>query len=97
MKEIKLPAPELGLIAATRGMLGAGIGLLLAGRVEEKHRTKVGWTLFLIGAVSTIPLVFDILTKRQASEETLNESRSAEPAGVTKRAERVREYERQGV
>ena len=58
--------PEIGLIAGTRGMLGAGVALLLADKLDKDRRKAVGWTLFLIGALSTIPLVKDVLSKRQA-------------------------------
>jgi len=64
MTKTELPLPELGLIAATRGMLGAGIALLLSDRIEPDHRKTVGRALVLIGALSTIPLVIDVLRKR---------------------------------
>ncbi|BAL27339.1 hypothetical protein AZKH_p0456 (plasmid) [Azoarcus sp. KH32C] len=41
----ELDLPTLGLIAGTRGMLGAGIGLLLADRLSAEQRRAVGWTL----------------------------------------------------
>jgi hypothetical protein len=64
MKRSELTLPEVGLIAGTRGMLGAGIALLLADRLSEDQRKVIGWTLFLMGVVSTIPLVTDVLSKR---------------------------------
>jgi len=65
MKKVELPIPELGLIAATRGMLGAGVGLLLADRLSDRQRTTVGRILFAIGALSTIPLAIDVLVRRR--------------------------------
>ena len=65
MVKIELPLPELGLIAATRGMLGAGIGLLAAGQMSERRRKMTGGTLLAIGVLSTIPLVLDVLSKRR--------------------------------
>jgi hypothetical protein len=65
MKKTELTLPELALIGGTRGLLGAGIALLLGGRLKEDQRKAIGWTLFLIGAVSTIPLAIDVLSKRQ--------------------------------
>ena len=56
MKKIELTIPGIGLIAATRGMLGAGIALLLESRIGFPRKT-VAWGLFLTGALSTIPLV----------------------------------------
>lgn len=63
MKKVELALPELWLIAATRGMLGAGVGLLLAGKLDGDHRKTVGLTLLLIGAVSTVPLAMSVLGK----------------------------------
>ena len=65
MKTSELTLPEVGLIAGTRGMLGAGIALLLADRLSEDQRKVIGKTLFLMGAVSTIPLVIDVFSKRR--------------------------------
>ena len=64
MKRSELTLPEVGLIAGTRGMLGAGVALLLADRLSEDQRKVIGWTLFLMGVVSTIPLVIDVFSKR---------------------------------
>jgi hypothetical protein len=64
MKTSELTLPEVGLIAATRGMLGAGIALLLAEKLNEDQRKAIGWTLFAMGAISTIPLALDVLGKR---------------------------------
>jgi hypothetical protein len=65
MKKAELTLPEIALIAATRGMLGAGAGLLLADKLNEDQRKAIGWTLLLVGAVSTIPLAIEVLSKRQ--------------------------------
>ena len=64
MKTSELTLPEVGLIAATRGMLGAGIALLLAEKLNEDQRKAIGWVLLVIGAISTIPLAIDVLSKR---------------------------------
>lgn len=63
MKKADLTLPEIGMIAGTRGLLGAGIGLLLADRLNDDQRRAIGWTLLIIGAVSTIPLVMNVLSK----------------------------------
>ena len=65
MKRSELTLPEVGLIAATRGMLGAGAALLLADKLSEDQRKVIGWTLFSMGVVSTIPLVIDVVSKRR--------------------------------
>jgi hypothetical protein len=63
MKKAELTLPEIGMIAGTRGMLGAGVGLLLADKLNDDQRRAIGWTLLIIGAVSTIPLVMNVLSK----------------------------------
>ena len=65
MRKVELPIPELGAIAATRGMLGAGIGLLLAGRLSNERRKRIGTILLAIGGLSTIPLAIDVLVRRR--------------------------------
>lgn len=61
----ELPLPELALVAGTRGLLGAGLGLLLAERVKPDQRQAVGWTLVAIGVVTTIPLMLMVFNRRQ--------------------------------
>lgn len=63
MKEAHLTLPELALVVGTRAALGAGLGLLLADRLPEGQRKAVGWTLVLIGAVTTVPLAIEVLGK----------------------------------
>jgi hypothetical protein len=65
MKKTELTLPELALIGGTRGLLGAGVALLLAGKLKDDQRKAIGWTLFLIGAVSTLPLAIDVFSKRK--------------------------------
>ena len=65
MKTAELTIPEIALIGGTRGLLGAGLALLLGSRMTEEQRKDVGWALFLIGAISTIPLVLNVLQKQQ--------------------------------
>ena len=67
MKTIRLTFPELGLIASTRALLGAGIALLLAERLSLDQRKAVGWTLFVIGVLVSIPLGIDVLGKRDVT------------------------------
>jgi len=64
MKKSDLTLPEIALIAGTRAMVGAGAGLLLADRLNENQRKSIGWTLLIIGAISTIPLAIEVLGKR---------------------------------
>ncbi len=63
MKERGFTLPELGLIAGTRGMLGAGVALLVGDRLDPQTRRALGWTLFLVGAATTIPIALNLLSK----------------------------------
>ena len=65
MIKAELTLPQIGLIAATRGLLGAGIALLLADKLTAEQRKAVGWTLVGVGALTTIPLAIEILAKRK--------------------------------
>ena len=65
MKTAEVTFPELALIAGTRALLGAGLALLLADKLNEDQRKAAGWTMFLIGAATTIPLAINLLNKRQ--------------------------------
>jgi hypothetical protein len=69
MKSISLTFPELGLIASTRGMLGAGIALLLGEHLSAEKRKAVGWTLLLIGVLSSVPLGAILLHKRDQAKD----------------------------
>jgi hypothetical protein len=67
MRETHITLPELALIAGTRAALGAGLGLLLADRLPEAPRKAVGWTLVLIGVLTTAPLAFEVLGKSRST------------------------------
>jgi len=58
------------LIAGTRAMLGAGLGLLLADSFSKDQRKAVGWTLCLIGGLTTIPLALEIFGGRTQQTDT---------------------------
>jgi len=65
MKKVELAIPEVALIAGTRVIAGAGVALLLANKLDTKRRKKLGWAMFLVGAISTIPLAMDVFSKRK--------------------------------
>lgn len=64
MRNVQIPLPELALIAGTRVALGVGIGLLIADTLAQAQRRAAGWTLLAVGALSTIPLAADVLSRR---------------------------------
>jgi hypothetical protein len=63
MREVQMTLPELALLVGTRAALGAGLGLLLADWLPRSERKAVGWTLLMVGAVTTVPLAFEVLGK----------------------------------
>ncbi len=65
MKKTGLTIPEIAMIAGTRVVAGAGVALLLADKLDMKRRKKLGWAMFLVGAISTIPLAIDVFSKRK--------------------------------
>ena len=65
MMATELRLPELGMVVGTRGILGAGIGLLLADKLSDQQRKGVGWTLVAIGALTTIPLAMIVFGRRR--------------------------------
>ena len=61
----ELRLPELALVAGTRGLLGAGIGLLLAARLSDARRRDIGWTLVAVGILTTLPLALMVFDRRR--------------------------------
>ena len=61
MRTAQLTLPDLMLFAGTRALAGAGLALLLADHLPERERRAVGWTLLLVGAITTIPLALEVL------------------------------------
>ena len=59
-----LTLPEIALVAGTRAILGAGVALLLADKLEPKSRRAVVWALAAVGLITTLPLALEILGKR---------------------------------
>ncbi len=56
--------PIIGAIAATRAMLGFGLGLLASRRIPKKRSRVLGWTLLGVGLASTIPLAAMVLRRQ---------------------------------
>jgi uncharacterized membrane protein YfcA len=65
MLKTELPLPELALLVGTRGLLGAGLGLLLAEQVNPDQRRAIGWALVAVGVVTTVPLALMVFNRRK--------------------------------
>ena len=64
MKTFEVSLPEMGFVAVTRGMAGAGVGLLLAECFRPETRKAIGWTLIAVGALTTLPIAATVATRR---------------------------------
>jgi hypothetical protein len=71
MKKRALTLPEVMIMAGTRVALGAGIGLLVGNRLDAKQRTAAGIALFAVGALSSIPILANFLSKESVESEEL--------------------------
>ena len=67
-----LTVPEIAIIAATRGAIGFGAGLLLADKFRQAKRKALGWSLFLSGLASTIPIALFVFRKKEATVNDVN-------------------------
>jgi len=68
MRRYNIALPEMAIVAATRGMAGAGVGLLVSEYLRPETRRTVGWTLLAIGALSTIPIAMTLFGRRNDAE-----------------------------
>jgi EamA domain-containing membrane protein RarD len=73
MKQVSLTIPEIGMIAGTRAAGAAGLALLLSNQLSSEQRRAIGWTLFAVGLITTVPLLAQVLGKMQA-DKSLGES-----------------------
>jgi hypothetical protein len=69
MKKHDVTIPEIGLIAVTRVMLGAGVGLLLSDKLAAEQRRAVGWTLVAVGVLTTFPLALEVFGSDDAASD----------------------------
>jgi hypothetical protein len=67
-----LTVPQIALIAATRGAIGFGAGLLLANKFDQSKRKTLGWSLFLSGLASTIPIAMHLFRKEHTVNQPYN-------------------------
>ena len=65
MKTVQLKLPEVGLLAMTRVIFGAGLGLLVSPCLDEKQRRAAGTALLLVGVVTTIPFAVQFFGEKR--------------------------------
>ena len=73
MERKSLSVPELAIIGGTRAMVGAGAALLLAEYLSRDQRRAVGWTLLGIGAISSIPIAFQLFGSSATRDHRVEE------------------------
>jgi hypothetical protein len=71
MRQPILSGPEIVLFAGTRVALGLGIGFLLAGRLSHDQRKAAGIALTAMGALTTIPLAVQAITRARRGDERM--------------------------
>jgi hypothetical protein len=70
-KKLTVTFPELFIVAATRGIIGVGAGLLLANKLSRENRKVIGLPLFIGGVLSTIPIALHLLGDKHRDETQL--------------------------
>lgn len=68
MRTKALSLAEIVFIAGTRAAAGAGLGLLVAGKLDRNVRKGAGCALLLVGAMTTIPILLDLFAKPSVSD-----------------------------
>ncbi len=63
-QKLQLSLPTLASVAATRGLLGMGAGLLLSDKLARKRRRRMGFALLGLGIATTIPLALRVMGSR---------------------------------
>ena len=87
MKERALTIPEIMLIGGTRVALGVGAGLLLADKLSRDARKGAGWALLAIGALTTVPIVMNVIAKPVAEMGITHADRFPNGHGYSGRSE----------
>jgi hypothetical protein len=58
MQSFNLKPPAFGFLVGTRAALAFGIGLLVASRIPEERRKRIGLALLGLGAATTVPAIY---------------------------------------
>jgi hypothetical protein len=89
VKDIVLNLPTFAFVVVTRAALGAGVGLLVSGRLSAARRRALGTTLVAIGAATTIPAAFAVM-------RGLGRSNAKSPVNRDERLIGARRFPRKG-
>jgi hypothetical protein len=72
MQSFNLKPRTFGFLVGTRAALALGVGLLVASRIPEARRTRIGLALLGLGAVTTVPAVRMLKRSRMPSVPRAN-------------------------
>ncbi len=78
MKQITLRGPDLMLLVGTRMVLGVGVGLLVATRLDERARRSAGIALLVVGVLTTVPI---LMNARAGAEPRTGSEAAGRPQG----------------
>ena len=67
MHDLVLSPRQFGFVIGTRAAGAFGLGLLLASRISEHRRRRLGLTLLAIGLVTTVPAAQLVFGKRASA------------------------------
>jgi len=56
--------PVQSLVTITQTAVSCGVGLLLAGKLRRSAQRNTALAMLSVGALSTLPLVFELLSRR---------------------------------
>jgi hypothetical protein len=70
MREIPLSLPEIGMINSTRFIIGTGLGLLLAAKLDKEARKAVGWSLIAVGTLVSFPVAMTFIGKLRGGQSS---------------------------
>lgn len=72
MKRFNLKPRSFGFLVGTRAALAFGVGLLVASRIPEGRRKRIGLALLGIGAATTVPAIRMLRRSRTESPMSIN-------------------------
>ena len=71
MQSFNLKPQTFGFLVSTRAALAFGLGLLVASRIPETRRRRIGLALLGLGAATTVPAIRMLRRSRTPQPATL--------------------------
>jgi hypothetical protein len=79
MHDFVLSPRQFGFVVGTRAAGALGIGLLLANRIPESRRRRIGLTLVALGIATTVPAAKIVFGRRGSGQLPFQSGHEAEP------------------